>query len=313
MDPRQLLFKIVEGVEKGLITPESVSLGGVLETQIAREFIWKIRDQSAFLKRIYVRPVSKIKASFKLLDIASEVLVRVAQGDEPTADQLAELARNDVEFTNLATQLFYTLTFDDIRDNQDNPQFEGEVETNMALTFANDIARLGFQGVADDYAGRAWGCLNKGWLQVAKETCPLAQRINSSGETTITAIFDAMIDALPDKYAVEDKTEFLVSPSDYRAWVKEMYATGSDVLAMSKVTGKVPAYMGFPVASDPQMITDIQMLAQPLNFWMTVLTQIERYREVSGRKRCIDYTYDCSFDFGIGNPDAAVIAWDQGY
>ena len=313
MDPRQLLFKIVEGVEKGLITPESVSLGGALETQIAREFIYLVREQSAFLARITVKPVGKVQASFKLLDIASEVLVRVAQGTEPTADQLAELARTDVNFVNLATQLFYTLSFDDIRDNKDNPAFEGEIETNMAMTFSNDVVRLGFNGVADDYAGSAWNRLNKGWLQCAKENVPPAQRVNSNGETSLIAVMDAMIAALPDKWADQTKVEFLLSPTDYRAWVKEMYGDGHDVLALAKIDGKLPAYMGFKVASDPNMVTGVQLLTNPKNLWMTVLTSIERYREVSGRKRCLDYTYDYAFDFGVGIAEACVIAWDQGY
>jgi len=313
MDPKHVLYKIVDGIEKGLITPESLSLGGALETEIARQLIWKVRDASTFLSKVTVKPVGKIKASFKLMDIASEILVRVTQGGTPTDEQLVELNRSDVNYTNLATQLFYTLTFDDLRDNKSNPTFETEIETNIAKAFANDLTRLGFRGVGDDYAGNAWGRLNKGWLQVAKESVPLGQRINTAGYTTLCEIFDAMLDALPDKWNVEEETPILVSPSDYRAWVKEMIADGSDVLALARVTGKLPAYMGHPVVSDTQMVTGEHTLGNLKNFWMTVLTVIERYREVSGRKRCIDYTYDYSFDFGLGIPEATVIAWDQGY
>lgn len=40
-----------------------------------------------------------------------------------------------------------------------------------------------------------------------------------------------------------------------------------------------------------------------------VNTNVERYRELSGTKRAIDYTYDSSFDFQVAVDDAAVIGY----
>lgn len=312
MNVKKLLAQIAgEDIAKGVITPESLSLGGVLETEIAIKFIDLVRDQSEFLKAITVKKPGKIKGSFKLYDVNQRQMVRVAQGNEPTAGQLAEHRRIDVNYTNLSGQIFFTLTFDDLRDNQNNPNFESEMEAMFAKTFANELALLGFEGIADDYAGSAWARLNKGWNQVAKEDVPVGQIVNINGVASICTRFDSMIDVMPSKYLIEDVTTFVVSARDYRSWVKEMYADGHDVLALSKVSGKVPAYMGFPVRPVTQAVTGEHTFTQIQNFWMTVLTEIERYREVSGRKRCIDYTFDKSSDYGFGNPEAVVFAYDD--
>jgi len=312
MDPLKILLKMVRGVEKGIITPESLSLGGVLETEIAAAFITLVIEQSGFLKKITTKKTGKIKSAFKMLDVAGEAMVRVPQGQEPTAGQLAEHQRIDVKFDNLAAQIFYSLTFDDIRDNQADPEFESKMEQMFALTYSNDLCRLGFRGIDDDYAASAWNKLNEGWNQVAKNDCPIGQLIDTNGVTAICDRFDDMIDAMPDKYLQQGITTFVLAPKDCRDWVKEMISDGHDVLAMAKVTGTLPAYMGYPVIEEVQQIPGEHTFSKLTNYWMTIFAEIERYREVSGRRRSVDYTLNQSNDYGFGNAAAVVHAFDQG-
>jgi hypothetical protein len=309
MDPREILAKIA----KGAIAPADLSVGGVLEQEIAQRFIDLVVDESEFLKRISIKRVGKIEGAFKLLDIADEVLVRVAQGNDPADEQRTEPSRQDVSFVNKSAQLFFQLLFDTIDDNQKNPNFETELEGMFARKFSNDLTRLGFVGVADDYAGSAFARLNKGWLQVAKDGAPLAQRVNTSGATTVKEMLDDTLKAMPDKYKRAGLTTFIVNRTDWEDFCDELGASAASVMAQILLDGKLPQYKGYPLLPMSQMPQSTLLFSGLGNYWMTMLTEIKRFREVRGTKRCIDYTFDLSNDYGLANPNAVVVAWDQGY
>lgn len=309
MDPRDILAKIA----KGAIAPTDLSVGGVLEPEIANRFIDLVIDQSAFLKRISIKRTGKIEGAFKLLDIADEVLVRVPEGTDPSNSQLTEPQRQDVYFANKAVQLFFQLLFATIDDNQSNPNFETDLESMFARKFSNDLTRLGFVGVADDYAGSVFNRLNKGWLQIAKDLSPLAQRVNTSGLTTVKGMLDDTLKAMPDKHKVEGQTTFLMNRTDWEDFCDELGASAASVMAQILLDGKLPQYKGYPLLPMSQMPQGAVLFSALANYWMTMLTEIKRFREVRGTKRCIDYTFDLSNDYGLANPNAVVVAWDQGY
>jgi len=309
MDPREILFKIA----KGAIAPTDLSVGGVLEPEIAQRFIDLVVDKSKFLKRIAVKRTSKITGYFKNLDLADEVLVRVAQGTDPSDDQRTEPSRTDIAYTNLALQLFYQLLFDAIDDNQGNPNFESDLESMFAKKFSNELVRLGFLGVAEDYAGDAWNRLNKGWLQIAKEQTPLGQRVNTSGAATVKEMLDDVLAAMPAQYKVQGQTTFLLNITDWEGLTDEIGTAASAVLGQILLDGKLPTYKGYPLLPMEQQPEATVLFSALANYWMTMLTEIKRFREVRGTKRCIDYTFDLSNDYGLANPQAVVVAWDQGY
>jgi hypothetical protein len=309
MDPKSILTQIA----KGAIAPTDLSVGGVLEPDVARRFIDLLVDKSAFLKAITVQRTSKTEGYFKLLDIADQVLVRVAEGSDPSAGQLAEPTRTDVPYANKYTQLFYQLLFSAIDDNKDNPNFESDLENMFATKFSNELSLLGFVGVDDDYAASAFDHLNEGWMAKAEADAPLAQQVNTAGMTTVKEYLDACIAAMPDTYKMAGQTTFIISRSDWETFCDELGAGASSVMAQILLDGKLPQYKGYPLMPVSQQSAGQVIFTNPKNLIMTMLTEIKRFREVRGTKRCIDYTFDLASDFIVGNPYAVVVAWDQGY
>lgn len=313
MDRLKALLAIITGVVKGAITPESVSVNATLEPEIASRFIDLMAKESGFLSKITTRKTRKLTGTIKLFDIEPRFLVRVAQGSDPSSGQLAEHTRDEVDFAPKNVNAFFQLLFDTIRDNQDDPAFESKFEAMIARRFARDITLLGFEGVADDYAGSAFIRLNKGWNQRAKEDLPVGQIVDTAGETSVLDIMDLMIAAMPANYRMRGETTFVLAPDNYDTWVTEMSASGFNVLEQAKLTGTLPAYKGYPVLEVVEAVADEYHFGPLENFVYAILiAQIERGRQVDAIKRCIDYAYEMPCDYFIGVPKAHVFAYNQG-
>lgn len=313
MDRLKVLLAMISGIAKGAITPESLSVSGVLEPEIAAQFVDLMAKESGFLSKVTTRKTRKLTGTIKLFDIEPRFLVRVAQGSGPESADLAEHSRDEVDFAPKNVNAFIQLLFDTIRDNQGNPNFETEYEAMIARRFARDITLLGFEGVADDYAGSAFIRLNKGWNQRAKEDLPTAQVVDTVGETSVLDIMDKMIEAMPAIYRMRGETTFVLAPNDYRDWVKEMSASGFNVLEQAKITGVLPAYEGYPVMEVVEAVEGEYHFGPLANFVYAVLiVAVERGRQVDAIKRCIDYAFEMPCDYFIGVPKAHVFAYNQG-
>lgn len=296
---------------KGVITPESVSIGGTLDAKISSKFIDRVKDESDFLKGIHWEKTSKIKETFKAFDIADESLVRTAEGTAPTDGQYAALDRAEIAFDNKKILLLGKILESTIDDNQDTPDFQQKVEAQYQKKMANEIQLLGFIGTADDYAASAFAALNKGWLQVAKETAPALQQKDTAGSVgNQTAIMDAMIAAMPAKHKKMGVTTFWLSPADWEDFCTEIGLVGG-ALAMFLVDGKVPTYKGYPVKPINQMPVGAYLFCEQENFWMTFLTQIKVKFIPKPEASCVLVHHEVYNDYGFINVDEVVVAWDQ--
>ncbi len=307
------LAKLLQMLKSGAITAPSLSLSGTLEVDVARRFIDRMVSMSGFLSRITTRKVSRTTGALKALTVSAQSTVRVAEGSEPSSGQLVTPTRADNTYLNLPIQLFWQLLFSTIEDEQDNPNFETDLEGIYAKAFANDLARLGFRGVNDDYAGSAWTRLNKGWLQVARDSAPAGQLVNTNGMTTVKAVLDALLEATPAQFKVQGTTAFIMSQTDFESHMLALGESSASVLAQILLDGKLPQYLGYPIIPDPQIEDGKIMFSDPLNLWLTMQTEIQRTREVRGTKRCIDYMFHLPCDYGIFDPNAVSFAEDLGY
>jgi hypothetical protein len=115
---------------------------------------------------------------------------------------------------------------------------------------------------------------------------------------------DNMISAMDDKYLVEGQTCFLMSRKDAIAWGKQMAL--HDGINPYLITGQVPQYLGFEVIGIPGMPASTFMLTHPQNLAFGMGHQIQRFREVRPRKRCVEYTWTLYSDYLIINDEAVV-------
>lgn len=290
---------------KGNISAEDVSVGGVLRPEAAQKFIDLVIEQSGFLKQITVERTKKLKKDINVLDIANRVLVRVAEGSEPTDAQKAGVINKGHTLSCLPVQLFETVLFSTIADNQDNPQFEDQLVGMFARKLANELEDLAFNGTAE--TGESFLTLNKGFVQLAKDS-------SSTHKVDVGTLSSGYVNALKAVLAAQDtrfasQSVLIMSPSDYDGYVLEIGNKPSGVAYI--VQGDVPQFLGKRIITSPYMPSGT-VLYCPLNALVFgICTDIERYREVRGTKRCIDYTYNINCDFAIAIDEAVVIGYDM--
>ncbi len=291
---------------KSLIGPTDLANGGTLTPQQAQKLIsmlWK----DGFLSKITTVRMSKLTRLVDVMDILRRQLVRVAQGTEPDADALTSAEEGGCKLTALDAQLFATLTLDFLRENKDNPALQQEIEKGFNTVLGNDIVDLGFNGIADDGAGadreEKFLHLNKGWLQIARESskCP---------KVTIDAPTDGWIATLK---AIKEKQDhralsnsvFVMNLADADEYGEEINApvTGHEVQSGSPAR----RFRGHMIEAHPNFPQGKVMFTPLKNLIHGLHTTIERNRAYHNRRRALEYTFDMSFDFEIAVKPFAVL------
>lgn len=291
---------------KSLIGPTDLANGGTLTPQQAQKLIsllWK----DGFLSKVTTVRMSKLTRNVDVIDILRRQLVRVAQGEEPTTDDLTKGAEFGCKLTALDAQLFATLTLDYLKENKDNPQLQKEIETGFNTVLQNDIVDLGFNGIEDDGAGNTreekFLHLNKGWLQVAREA-------DGAQKIAIDPATDGWIATLKGVTELQDhralgSSVYVMNTADADEYGEEINApvTGHEVQSGSparRFRGRnIEAHPNFPQGK--VLFTPIKNLVYGLH------TTIDRNRAYHNRRRALEYTFDMSFDFEIAVKKFAVL------
>lgn len=296
----------VVALAKSLIGPQDLSNGGTLTPQQAQKLIsmlWK----DGFLSKVTTVRMSKLTRNVDVLDILRRQLVRVAQGEEPTTDDLTSGEEGGCKLTALDAQLFATLTLDFLKENKDNPELQKEIETGFNTVLGNDIVDLGFNGIADDGAGATreekFLHLNKGWLQVAREAA-------KSPKAAIDPATDGWVATLKSITEKQDhralsSSVYVMNEADADEYGEEINApvTGHEVQSGSparRFRGRmIEAHPNFPQGK--VLFTPIKNLVYGLH------TSVDRTRAYHNRRRALEYTFDMSFDFEIAVKNFAVL------
>lgn len=296
----------------GEFSPELVNVGGTLRPQETDKFIDLVVKSSPILSRVTVDRSQKLTKDVNVWELLRGVLQRVPQGTEPT--EYTKFGNVGKKLEMKDAQLFARIPFDFLRDNQHRPGLENMVSGRLATRYGEDVVLLAFTGTADDFAGKAFEKLNKGWPQLLKDASG-SHKVDVSDHTggapaavNWEGLFSAMVEQLPDIYK-GDKTVFLMSRADaelYQRQIGQMLGGLGHLLAKQNLT-----YLGYEIVPLNEMPRGHVIFTPLPNLVYGVNTSMERYREVSGEKRCINYTFDSAFDFQVAVDDAAVIAWDK--
>lgn len=295
---------------KSDMSPESVSVGGALRAEAANAFIDAVRDQSGLLKQTTLRRMMKLSADLSVLDIMSRILVRVTEGVEPSSGQKANPVNEGKTLQALPVQLFFTILFSTLSDNQDVPDFEGQLAAMFAKKFSSELEDLGINGTAD--TGASFLTLNKGWVQLAKDYAGTG--IGDSRAVNVQTLSDDYVGKLEAVMAAQDdrfdaESTLILSSKDHRGLVVDLGAEPGGVGFV--VSGKVDGLLGKPIWVSP-FLSPGTVLYTPLpNLVWGINRDIERYREVRGTKRCIDYTFNIACDFEIAVNRACVVGYNM--
>ncbi len=307
--------EIMEAFRKsGEFSPEVINVGGVLTPEQAGSFIDLAVAGNPILSRVTVDRSRKLTKDVDVYSLLRRVLQRVPQGSG--ASEFTNFQNVGKRLEMKSAQLFARILFDFLRDNQDRPNLEQLVNARLSKGYGDDVALLAFTGTADDYdpgdpAKKVFERLNVGWPQLAKAAAG-SHKVTLSeyqgGTPAVTHWADllgAMVGELPDVYKGSD-TVFLMSRGDAELYQREIGALVGGLSYLLKREDL--SYLGYEVVALNEMPSGTVLLTPLANLVWGVNTEVERYREVSGEKRCITYTFDSSFDFQIALDDAVVVA-----
>lgn len=152
--------------------------------------------------------------------------------------------------------------------------------------------------------------LNKGWPALLKESIASHKvDINdyiTSGVVGWANFLSAVVTALPEIYK-SDSCRILMNKADYEEYCTQIGNMNGAVNLL--ISGQIKQYLGYEIIPVLNMPSKTVIFTPMANLVYGVNTNVERYRELSGTKRAIDYTYDSSFDFQVAVDDAAVIGY----
>jgi hypothetical protein len=295
------------------VTPETASVGGALRPEAANSFIDAVVDQSGLLKRVTLHRMNRLTSDISVMDIANRVLKRVAEGTAPSAGDLPGVSNYGKTLLALPMQLFQSIPFSTLSDNANIPGYETSLATMFAKKFANEIEDLALNGTDDDYSGSAFLELNKGWIALAKAAAgsgdnhTRAVDVNTLGDD-YTGKLKTVMDAQDARF--DAQSVLLMASADYRGLVED-FASEPGGIAFA-VSGMVPTFMGKEIVVSPYMPSGTVLYTPLTNLVYGICRDIERYREVSGTKRCVDYTFNIACDFAIAVNRACVVGYDVG-
>lgn len=280
-------------LKSGSFSATDATLSGTLHPEVAHNFVEAIKENSKFLQKVTLKKMTKLTAELDAWDVAKGILVRVPSGEKPTQEQRRKLNLIGAKLDGKYVQLFGRILQDALDDNKDNPNFENEQFNGFSKAFGNDLALLGFIGTSDNYTNKKFEELNKGWIQVAKESSDV-KRVSFATSDSMVARLTKLVDNIDDD--VFGECVILISPKDYRAYQKEL----SDLSAANiLIKGDAKEILGVPLEVQPLMKSG-EYLATPLkNLMIGIGLEIRRNRYYDNEERALKYIFDTFCDYEI--------------
>ncbi len=303
--------EIVEEFQKsGEFRPELINVGHTLRPEESNRFIDLIVSASDFLKRITVEKCSKLKKDVNVWEFVQEVMQRVPEGDDPSKYTSFKNVGKELSLVDGTLFSFIPLSF--LEDNAKNRRIESVIEGRLSAVYGRDIVRMGFVGMKDDNSD-GFRTLNKGWIQLLKEAqksnkVDVAEYEDGSGVIDWSGLLSEIIRSLPDLYKSES-TAIVMNKADHEEYAEQI---GNRVAAHPVLfSGKNLTPLGYDIVTISHMPRKHVMFTPLKNLVFGHGTEVKRFRELSGVKRCINYTINSYFDYEVAVDEAAVLAWTQ--
>lgn len=296
----------VVALAKSLIGPTDLANGGQLQPQQAAKLISLVKADT-FLSKIDTVMMVRLERNVDAIDVGRRQLVRVAQGQEPTAAQTANASEHGAVLKASPVQLFPTLTLDFLRANADNPKLAQMLEKGFATRLANDLVDLGFNGQGDDGSGATQDekflNLNKGWIKLAQESARTKKVEIDPATDGWQATLAAIMDQSDERW--RESSTFIMNLADADAYARELgaHVTGTPLTADSPLR----RYQGRPIEAHPDCPRDHVMFTPIKNLAHGIHKEVHRDKEYHKRRRCLEYTFDMAVDYEIGVKEALVL------
>lgn len=280
------------GLVKGAMSPQDFELSGNLTPEHSNKMIDVIRDNSQFLSKVETVKMAKLETEVDAHDIAEGILVRVAEGTEPTDEQLTGIENIGCKLKALPVQLFSNVKKSTIENNAFNVNFDEETFTKFMKRFSNELVYLGFAGESAE--GISFKTLNHGWLDIAR-TSDKTNKATYAANATISDRLTALVRQIHED--VIGEASIIINPKDYQEYLLEIAKDTATASILLNATAK--SFLGYPIEVQNK-IPQGTYLATPLkNLVFGMCMDIFRSREWNNRKRVVEYTFDVSCDYEI--------------
>ena len=302
--------EIMEEFSKsGEFRPEHMNVGRTLRSEESDKFIDLVVTKCDFLQKITVEKCSKLEKDINVWEFIQEVLQRVPEGKDP--EKYTGFGNVGKKLRLMDGTLFSFIPFSFYEDNARNPRLEGMIEGRLAGVYSLDLLRMGFVGVKDDYSA-GFKTLNTGWIEKVK-TATGSKKLNSadyevsSGVVDWSALISATVRELDDIY--KSSAVLVMNPTDHEEYAEQIgnRATAHPIL----FSGKSLTPLGYDIERVPHMPRGHLLFTPLKNLVFGHGRDIQRFRELSGVKRCVNYTVTSYFDYEVAVDAAAVIAWKK--
>lgn len=299
-----------EFLKSGEFKPEMINVGTTLRAEESDRFYDLVRDNSDFMKLISIEKCNRLKKDVNVWEFIQEVLQRIPEGKEPDEYTSFKNVGKQLDLAEATLFSFIPLSF--LEDNARKPNIESMIEAQLSTIYGRDVVRLGFLGVKEDNSS-GFATLNKGWVQQAKDAAN-TPKINATsyedtdGDVDWEALLSDMIEALPKIYKSESAA-FVMNKADHEKYARQI---GNRVAAHPILfSGETLTPFGYKIVIQNDMPSKHVLFGPLKNLVFGHGTEVKRFRELSGVKRCINYTVTSYFDYQIAVDEAAVVAWKQ--
>jgi len=286
---------------KGAITSEQLAVNSTVTPRRAAIMIDLIQSQNDFLNKITVVNMDSLTGEYDVWDMASGILVRVPEGSLPSEAQKAIIENRGRTLDAKAVQLYADLLKSAIISNQWRPDFTGFVDARFSTKFGNELVKLGFEGIADDYANSNFNELNKGWVHLASTESATSKSVYSPDDTMVEKL-NRLIEASDDD--MPENAVILIHGKDVLSYATEVGASTNNAALIMEAAAK--GHGGHSFEINNKMPRGIFMLTPLKNLVMGVAGQMSRDRQWIPRKRAVEYTFGMFNDYDIAVPKYVV-------
>lgn len=276
---------------KGNLSPQDFEVSGNLTPINANIMIDTIKKNN-FLSKVQTVKMSKLETEVDAHDIAEGILVRVAEGEDPTNEQLASIKNIGCKLKALPVQLFANVTKSAVENNAFNKNFDQDTFNKFMRRFSNELVYLGFAGTAA--TGTSFVTLNNGWLDIIKNNAD-TNKATYAENATISERLTALVREIHED--VIGESAIIINPKDYQEYLLEIAKDTATASILLNATAK--SFLGYPIEVQNK-IPQGTYLATPLkNLVFGMCIDIFRAREWNNRKRVIEYTFDVACDYEV--------------
>jgi len=301
--------QIAEEVKRAIL--EADIGGNLLAVEELESFIITTINQSVLLPSVRIELMDRPK---KRLDLLGMEPRQTREPSEATAvTDKGTLTHDYNELSCKETVIDLPISYRSIRRNIEGKSVLDTIDGLAQMRFGNDLEDMALNcDTATDPGDPDYKFLkqNDGWNKLAKDGARSTHKVNTNGVTSRKAIFQSMLDALPQKWDGQENLAIICSRTDQRAYRRELSVqVGGLPYIIDKEANKCE---DIPIIKTPKMPAGTYMYTPTTNLAFGIEVAIEKEMDKDIQARVVIIVYAASVDQEFVLDDAVVIAYDQG-